>query len=158
LQHNHACSTSSGAGNSCRLYLCARCRCQVLVCSRCDRGNIYCGPGCAQEARRCNQREARARYQASVRGRELHAQRSRQYRARHRRVTDQGSIRSGMIDQPAATALVKAATVRPAFAISSAHRLRISCYCCGKPVSVFFRQSAIRRPIRRSVRFPLTRL
>ena len=35
-----------------RLFLCARCRCQVLICSRCDRGQQYCGARCSGLARR----------------------------------------------------------------------------------------------------------
>jgi hypothetical protein len=75
---------------SCRMFLCARCRSQVLVCRRCDRGQIYCVGTCAQEARHDHQREARRRYQATPRGRAMHAARSRRYRARVRCVTDQG--------------------------------------------------------------------
>jgi hypothetical protein len=72
----------------CRLFLCSRCRVQVLVCRRCDRGQIYCFGGCAQEARRERRREARRRYQATDRGRAMHADRNRRYRARRRCVTD----------------------------------------------------------------------
>lgn len=57
---------------------------------RCDRGQIYCNGTCAQEARRERQREARRRYQATPRGRAMHAARNRRYRARRRGVTDQG--------------------------------------------------------------------
>jgi len=146
LQHDHSCSSSSSSGTP-RFYLCARCHRQVVICRQCDRGNIYCGPGCAQEARRSAQKEARARYQASARGRELHAQRSRRYRARHRRVTDQGSIRlrlrSTGVPHPQSSRRIP----WRAFATPLVHRC--SCHCCGKPVSVFFRQSGIRRPIRR---------
>jgi hypothetical protein len=42
-----------------RLFLCGRCRQQVRICSRCDRGQVYCGGGCALEVRRSKQREAR---------------------------------------------------------------------------------------------------
>src|SRR4029077_6251502 len=73
---------------SCRLFLCGRCRSQVLVCRDCDRGQIYCFGTCAQDARRENQREARRRYQATPRGRAMHAARSRRYRARGQCVTD----------------------------------------------------------------------
>ena len=74
----------------CRVFLCARCRCQVLVCRRCDRGQLYCAGTCAQKARRDRQREARRRYQATLRGRAMHADRSRRYRARQQRVTHHG--------------------------------------------------------------------
>src|ERR1700683_2958281 len=62
-----------------RRFLCVRCRTPVLVCSYCDRGQIYCAGGCAQEARACAQRAAGQRYQESFRGRLKHAARS----ARH---------------------------------------------------------------------------
>ena len=151
MHQNYACACRSGEESVSRLFLCARCRCQVVICSRCDRGQIYCGPGCAQEARRCNQRKARARYQASVRGREMHAQRSGRYRARHRRVTDQGSVRSATLSRRPAPAVVAAAAVLPPFAISPL--CRTSCHSCGNPVSVFLRLSHIRRPLRYSERF-----
>jgi hypothetical protein len=74
-----------------RLYLCGRCRVQVLICRCCDRGQIYCAGGCAQEARHQAQREAGQRYQASRRGRLAHAARSGRWRARQKNVTHQGS-------------------------------------------------------------------
>jgi hypothetical protein len=74
-----------------RLFLCARCRAQVLVCSCCDRGQIYCAGGCAQEARYQAQRAAGQRYQASRRGRVNHAARSGRWRSRQKNVTHQGS-------------------------------------------------------------------
>jgi hypothetical protein len=76
------------------IFLCNCCRRQVVLCSSCDRGQRYCGSDCALDARWRNQREARARYQATPRGRALHAERNRQYRIR-RRVTDQGPIPQG---------------------------------------------------------------
>lgn len=74
-----------------RFFLCARCRAQVLICSRCDRGQIYCASGCAQQARRLAQQAAGRRYQASRRGRLSHAARAGRYRARQKNVTHQGS-------------------------------------------------------------------
>jgi hypothetical protein len=73
-----------------RFFLCARCRAQVLICRCCDRGQIYCSGGCAQEARRSGRRAANKRYQASYRGRMHHAARAQRYRARKKKVTDQG--------------------------------------------------------------------
>ena len=52
-----------------RQFLCGRCRDTVWICRRCDRGQFYCGSGCAQWARRLAQRQAGARYQRSRRGR-----------------------------------------------------------------------------------------
>jgi hypothetical protein len=74
-----------------RFFLCARCHAQVLICRCCDRGQIYCSGGCAQEARCIRQRAANKRYQASHRGRMRHAARAQRYRARHKKVTYQGS-------------------------------------------------------------------
>jgi hypothetical protein len=74
-----------------RMYLCARCCAQVVLCSRCDRGQIYCGRDCAEQARGTAQRAAGRRYQASRPGRFAHAARARQYRMRCKIVTHQGS-------------------------------------------------------------------
>ena len=35
-----------------RLFQCALCHTQSIVCSKCDRGQIYCGTGCAIFARK----------------------------------------------------------------------------------------------------------
>jgi hypothetical protein len=40
------------------LFLCVCCQAQVLICSCCDRGQIYCAGGCAQEARHHAERAA----------------------------------------------------------------------------------------------------
>jgi hypothetical protein len=74
-----------------RLFVCLRCRAQVLVCSHCDRGQIYCGGTCAQEARQHARQAAGKRYQATYRGRLNHAARAGRYRARRKIVTHQGS-------------------------------------------------------------------
>jgi len=81
---------------SARVYLCARCRCQVLICSHCDRGQRYCAGGCAGAARRESLQGAGQRYQGSRRGRHRHAERQRRYRQRQReKVTHQGSPGAG---------------------------------------------------------------
>jgi len=81
-----------------RLFLCARCQRQVRICALCDRGNRYCGRGCAGAARSESLRAAARRYQHSRRGRHCHAQRQRRYRARRwvgtKNVTHQGSAPS----------------------------------------------------------------
>lgn len=145
VSKEQACSCSRQE-NHCRFFLCACCRRQILLCSRCDRGQRYCSRDCSSEVRRRNQREARARYQATPRGRELHAERSRRYRSR-RRVTDQGpapqakpAVKADQAASPNAQASVTAA---PAAAHTPA--LGNSCHCCGKPVSAFVRLSWIRR-------------
>ena len=60
--HDLTIRTNSIGGTGCGI---ARCQAQVLVCSCCDRGQIYCTGGCAQEARHQAQRAAGGRYQAS---------------------------------------------------------------------------------------------
>lgn len=74
-----------------RLFLCAGCRRQVVVCSCCDRGQIYCAEDCAQQARRRSVKQAGRRYQASHRGRRMHAARMSRWRARQEKVTHHGS-------------------------------------------------------------------
>jgi hypothetical protein len=64
-----------------RLFLCARCHCQVAICSYCDRGQWYCGKTCSQQTRRELSRAASQRYQATPKGRRHHASRQ----ARHRK-------------------------------------------------------------------------
>lgn len=126
---------------SCRMFLCARCRCQVLVCRRCDRGQIYCTGACGQEARRDRQREARRRYQASPRGRAMHAERSRRFRARVGCVTDHGSVEEGE------TGLVCGAEVPETSREPSSDRKspgHSRCHHCGRSASSLLRLSALR--------------
>jgi hypothetical protein len=123
---------------SCRMFLCARCRSQVLICRRCDRGQIYCTETCAQDARRDNQRQARRRYQATPRGRAMHAARNRCYRARSRCVTDQGPAIERKADSLLALrahAEVGEQSVSRKFA---AYRL---CHRCERSASPFLRLS-----------------
>ena len=130
-----------------RLFFCARCCCEVRLCSRCDRGQIYCGRDCAQDARRQRQREARARYQATGRGKRMHAERSRRYRARLRSVTDQGSGSAVETAQPTAPTAPQAAS-RPLSTAAASGR-GATCQCCGRPISDLVRISWLRRPRRR---------
>ena len=125
----------------CRMFLCARCRSQVFVCRRCDRGHIYCIGPCAQEARRDNQREARRRYQATPRGRAMHAARNRRYRARGRCVTDQGpdnEHRAG----PFLESEVGEALSEPWSSRTSPPQWL--CHHCRRSASAFVRLSALR--------------
>ena len=126
---------------SCRMFLCARCRSQVLVCRRCDRGQIYCVGTCAQEARRDRQREARRRYQATPRGRAMHAARSRRYRARGQCVTDHSPAN----EQKAGPLL----ELQVGEALSEPSRSRKSplqwrCHHCRRSTSEFVRLSPLR--------------
>ena len=66
---SHSAGRKSAEEGPARLFLCGRCRAQVIICRRCDRGQIYCGQRCTQEARRSAQRAANKRYQTSHPGR-----------------------------------------------------------------------------------------
>jgi hypothetical protein len=68
--------------HSARIFNCLRCHCQVIICSHCDRGNIYCGSICSQEARLKSVRAAGKRYQNTFRGKLKHARRQKRYRER----------------------------------------------------------------------------
>jgi hypothetical protein len=125
----------------CRMFLCARCRSQVLVCRRCDRGQIYCVGTCAQEARHDHQREARRRYQATPRGRAMHAVRSRRYRARQRRVTDHGLAKEHEAGPLPRLEVDAALRELPSSRKPPGHRL---CHHCGRSTSTFLRLSALR--------------
>jgi len=138
-----ACTSGCESSLSCRSFLCSRCRRQVVICRRCDRGQVYCGPDCALEVRRRNQREARRRYQATERGRRMHVDRSREYRARGRRVTDQGLTPS----QKPETGRAAAKASQPPVTIAAGRMT--TCCRCGNPVSAWVRLSPIRRPRRR---------
>jgi hypothetical protein len=75
---------------SIRRFLCAACGAAVFICTVCDRGQRYCPGACARNARTRSRRDANRRYQQTLRGRRMSAERSRRYRDRGR-VTDQGS-------------------------------------------------------------------
>ncbi len=127
---------------SCRIFLCVCCRRQVLVCRRCDRGQIYCTGTCAQKARREKQRNARRRYQATPRGRAMHAERNRRYRVRARRVTDHGLV----TEQE--TGLLRRFEGSEALREPSAERIspvHSHCHYCGRSASSSLRLSALRR-------------
>ena len=141
-RQDDACTSGCPPNLSCRLFLCGRCRRQVIICRQCDLGQVYCGPDCALEIRRRNQREARRRYQATDRGRRMHIDRSREYRARGRGVTDQGLLHS----QQPETGRAAAMAAQPPAMIPV--RRMTACCRCGNPVSDRVRLSPIRRPRR----------
>jgi len=68
-----------------------------FICVSCDRGQCYCSEGCSYHARLQKSREYNRKHQQSPDGRRDHADRQRAYRRRQasKKVTDQGSIRSG---------------------------------------------------------------
>ena len=87
-------STRGGRGRkpqSNRLTTCAFRTCSRLfaVCGGCDRGRRFCSPQCASRARRSSLQRAGRQYQATDRGRSLHAARQARYRDRLRAVTHQ---------------------------------------------------------------------
>jgi hypothetical protein len=53
-----------------------------FICSHCDRGQVYCSPGCRDATRRLQLRAANLRYQRSEEGRLDHRDRQRAYRRR----------------------------------------------------------------------------
>jgi hypothetical protein len=153
---NHQCNTSvSGTclaacddEVSCRMFLCARRRTQILVCRWCDRGQIYCMGICARDGRREGQREARRRYQATPRGRAMHAERNRRYRARVGRMTDHGPAREQDTGRFGGSGAVRADLSEPSPGGRSPGHYR--CHHCGRPTSTFLRLVALRPRGRRS--------
>ena len=137
------CGPACAEEASCRMFLCGRCHSQVLVCRRCDRGQIYCAGTCAQQARRHHQREARRRYQATPRGRTMHADRNRRYRDRQRSVTDQGLLKEHE------AGLLPGVEAHGPMSQRSPSRCRPGnwrCHSCGQAASAFVRLSTLRPP------------
>jgi len=88
------CAAEDGEGGEAlpdRRFLCGACRSAALICSFCDRGQIYCGAGCARRARQCSLRDAGRRYRASHQGRRNQARRTARWRDRQKNVTHHGS-------------------------------------------------------------------
>jgi hypothetical protein len=126
-----------------RMFLCARCRVQVLICRRCDRGQIYCGSGCAGHAREAAQRAAGQRYQTSRPGRFAHAARARRYRARQKIVTHQGSIVTGVGDLLPTEAAMPPIGNESDVVDAAAHAAR--CHVCRARCPALVRQGFLRR-------------
>jgi len=126
-----------------RLFLCAGCRRQVIICSCCDRGQIYCTGACAQGARHRTMQQAGRRYQASHRGRRMHAARMSQWRARQQKVTHHGSPAPGSSDLVALAAMTATRA-----AVAPAERARLPgphCHWCGRTCLPLLRQGFLRR-------------
>ena len=128
--------------NTARLFNCARCRRQVAICSRCDRGNIYCGSGCSQSARRESRSAAARRYQRTPEGRRTHAERQRRYRARRQKVTHQGSPAPAPSDSLLADSHRSEQRSAPA---PSDTAPGVRCCLCGCHCSEFVRQDFLHR-------------
>jgi hypothetical protein len=149
LSQNTNCSSRCEPDDCCRFFFCARCWTPTHICRRCDRGQIYCSRDCSSEARRARQREARARYQASPRGRQMHVERSRRYRARQR-VTDQGLLPA---EKPARQSKGANADAVASRQRATAEIMAVTiCSRCGKHFSRFVRLGPIRKQRQRSVR------
>ena len=129
-----------GAG---RLFQCARCCCQVVVCRHCDRGQIYCGSGCAGQARHQTLRKAGKRYQKTRRGQEKHAARMGHMRARRKIVTHHGSPPPPAGDLLAAGAM--ATSHDDASPAEPPRRATTHCHWCGRPCLLAFRSGFLRR-------------
>lgn len=140
-------------GTPARFISCALCRAHALICSCCDRGQIYCSPTCAREARHRAQRAASCRYQRSRRGRFAHALRARRYRARWRirgaqqkNVTHQGSPPQPADDllpaDPAAHQPPSTGDLQGRMPVISERK---RCCSCGRSCPEFIRRGFLRR-------------
>jgi hypothetical protein len=132
---------------SARLFLCAACRTQSVICSCCDRGQIYCAGDCAARARHRAQRAAGQRYQTSHRGRRAHADRTRRYRARGKKVTHHGSPgppRDDLLTSGSPTIAGDAANPEERPRRTASH-----CHWCGGRCPAFVRREFLRRRLGR---------
>jgi len=144
-----------------RLFNCTACGKVRFICSRCDRGNIYCttcAPGRHLQARR----RASARYQATTRGKRMHADRQRRYRERLKiqKVTHNGSkqvYRRALLERARKPPLINPPSDT---GIDSKNRL---CCFCGKSPSRLLRSvtlqslaRAVNRPFRLHPTRPIT--
>jgi len=69
--------------------MCPRCDAVCYICSCCDRGQIYCGPGCAGPAKTARLQLLRQAYARSERGKANNRRRQADFRDRRRdSVTD----------------------------------------------------------------------
>ncbi len=128
-----------------RLLNCILCRNQVLICSTCDRGNIYCGPGCSVPARQESMRAAGARYQNSYKGRLKHAARQKRYREREKqKVTHLGS----KSDPAPSSSITPDTSTLPGL---TAPRTELRCDFCGSHVTDLLRNNFLDRSSRAKV-------
>jgi hypothetical protein len=167
-----ATSATTSAATSARLYLCARCRCQVVLCSACDRGQRYCGRACSRQSRDAAKRGAARRYQHSHRGRMAHAARSLRWRRHHQshardqqaelnKVTHQGSQLQGSgaplvawthdyasTNVPLPTEVAAPAAVAAPPACIPAPSAPPRCWRCAASQSTWLRQGFLRHGVR----------
>ena len=97
LRVSHADAHEFEPDNVVRMCRCRNLECLAMffVCLRCFSGQSYCSSACREKNRQEQLRAARARYQSSARGRELHRRRQRRYRLGRQacRVTDHPTAR-----------------------------------------------------------------
>lgn len=142
-RHQRPCRSDQDDPIPARLFLCARCRAQVVICSRCDRGHIYCAGDCARRAGGEARRAAGRRYQASHRGRLLHAIRARRYRVRQKNVTHHGSPPASASDLLSDASVTAA---RDAVSVGDEPRQTAGrCHWCGCRCPPLIRQGFLRR-------------
>ena len=142
-----ACRSAHHEVRSARQFLCAGCRTQSLICSCCDRGQIYCAGDCAARARRHALRAAGRRYQTSRRGRLAHADRTRRYRVRGKKVTHHGSPElpwDDLLTPGSPTVAGDAATLEERPRRAASH-----CHWCGRRCPAFVRRDFLRRRLGR---------
>lgn len=125
-----------------RLFSCPLCHALVAICSPCDRGQVYCGTGCSTTARSRSQCESGQRYQATERGRRLHAARQARYLIRREaKMTHQGSPVVPVSSTLSAPALE--APFRPRGWVTGPEW--VLCSVCGSACRPFGRRSFLRR-------------
>lgn len=137
---------------SARMYHCARCHCQVIVCRYCDRGNVYCANGCAEQARTASLRRAAKRFSTTRRGRHANAARQHRFRARQRaKVTHHGSATNFNF-----ALLLLALKTRESVQQHEPGGRETAIYChhCHRPCDPFLRRDFVRLPVRGKPRRP----
>ena len=140
-----------------RLFLCARCQGQVSICASCDRGQLYCGQGCAQQSRRERSRSASQRYQQSDQGRQRHAERQARYRQKRRLGrSDHGDVMQSLPAplQAASSGALPADTTPASHCISASIPTPplVICALCGARCQPYARYASLRERQRRSGR------
>jgi hypothetical protein len=138
------CDDGQIASESGRLFMCARCGCQVVVCGCCDRGQIYCDGDCSELARRQTLHRAGRRWQRTSRGRRMHAARMARYRARQRQIV----THHGSPAPPRGDLVAVGATAMPRDDASPAEppgQAMTQCHWCGRCCLLPLRQGFLRR-------------
>jgi hypothetical protein len=140
-------SRPRGKPSSSHLTTCGDYRCNrpFAVCGGCDRGRRFCSPQCASSSRRSSLQRAGRQYQATDRGRSLHAARQARYRDRLRAVTHQSRDADPKVSSKAAKSTALQIAITP---VRQALCLAPDCAFCGRP-GVFLRNGSLDRTPRR---------